>query len=631
VRPLITSTDDGGSDKGRGESASGTSPDEFVAATRGAAPPRPWLAPSGSGSRPGGGDRSSAGAADAAPDEPAVRAVADGAGNASGGAAEPALEAVVGQVRGKLAGLAADPDAFHAALTESFGERHDEGAAEAIRQRTLAGDFSWMPKIELVDGSSLADTSGTQASGEGLGAYSAETDTVYLSRALVADDPAKAVSVLTEEIGHGLDARLNVADSAGDEGEIFSRLVDGENLTDAELQTLKAENDTGTIVVDGKEVAVEYNFLKKAVKGFGKLARKAVGVVTKPLEKAVDHVTDRVEQVVDSFKKVWKTVLESELLGQIMAVAQYIPIPIVSGIATIYNTVRAGHMVYRGLRDGSVATVLGGVAGLAGGAARLGPAFGASDKFVGTATRIATRANQASKLYSARSDLSFRSAVTIGTSLFGETRAAPFLRAADRGIRANDALQRGDTLGALAYGANAFAELPGTRHDAALDKVATVALDGRKVVALGRDDDYAAAISLVNDRYGTTLGLDAEGRAKVDEFVEVLDVAQTARTLVRENGDYFGAAAVLFDEGAVRFDSPVVRSRFASGAATFERLGTIRDHLDAGRLESAAEGTFELLEKPLDARTRDDLLNVLGRIDTFTGTARREPRAVASA
>ena len=71
----------------------------------------------------------------------------------------------------RFAEAADDPAGFATLMQDSFGAAHDRGAAESIRQQTLAGDFSWMPRIEVVPDSTLADTSGTQASGRALGAY----------------------------------------------------------------------------------------------------------------------------------------------------------------------------------------------------------------------------------------------------------------------------------------------------------------------------------------------------------------------------------------------------------------------------------------------------------------------------
>jgi hypothetical protein len=56
-------------------------------------------------------------------------------------------------------------------------------------------------------------------------------------------NPAAVADVLLEEIGHSVDARLNVTDSPGDEGAIFAAVVQGKELSEGELQGLKSEDD----------------------------------------------------------------------------------------------------------------------------------------------------------------------------------------------------------------------------------------------------------------------------------------------------------------------------------------------------------------------------------------------------
>ena len=82
-----------------------------------------------------------------------------------------------------------------------------------------------MPRIEIVDASVLSDQSGTQGAGTGMGAYDAANDRILLSRELLGGDPGRALDVLTEEIGHSLDARLNSLDTAGDEGAVFCAAI----------------------------------------------------------------------------------------------------------------------------------------------------------------------------------------------------------------------------------------------------------------------------------------------------------------------------------------------------------------------------------------------------------------------
>jgi hypothetical protein len=64
-------------------------------------------------------------------------------------------------------------------------------------------------------------------------------------------------AVILEEFGHFVDAQVNNRDTPGDEGELFSTLVRGVNLSAAELSRIKTEDDHAVIVVNGQSVAVE--------------------------------------------------------------------------------------------------------------------------------------------------------------------------------------------------------------------------------------------------------------------------------------------------------------------------------------------------------------------------------------
>ncbi len=177
---------------------------------------------------------------------------------------DPAAAEADRQVRATFTELAKDRDGFHALMKEVYGPDHDRAAAETLRQRTLSGDHSWMPEIKVLDPGSFPPG--------GMGAYA--EGVVYLNRQALAD-PALAKSVLMEELGHHIDTFVKDVDTAGDEGEMFRRLVAGEKLSEAQKASIRAENDRGTITVDGKTVEVEF-FLKKAWNGI-KRAASAVG------------------------------------------------------------------------------------------------------------------------------------------------------------------------------------------------------------------------------------------------------------------------------------------------------------------------------------------------------------------
>jgi hypothetical protein len=158
----------------------------------------------------------------------------------------PKKAAVVNRALTQLADLAADPKRFCDVLAKAFGPDYDRDAGERLRKQILAGDTSWLPKIEFASREQL---------GGARGAYAAETGTVYINRDI--RSPKRAAEVLLEEAGHHIDTLLNRRDAAGDEGEIFRRLVVGETLSDETLADLRAENDHGTMQIDGKRVAVE--------------------------------------------------------------------------------------------------------------------------------------------------------------------------------------------------------------------------------------------------------------------------------------------------------------------------------------------------------------------------------------
>lgn len=139
-------------------------------------------------------------------------------------------------------------EAFHSLMRQAFGNSYDRGAAEQLRQRAVAGDFSWLPNVKFVSNDTLGGANG---------AYDADSQTVFLN-AGKGNNWQTLAATFMEEVGHHIDTMVNRGDSAGDEGEIFRRTLLGETLSSAELARVRGENDHGTIVVDGKTVAVEF-------------------------------------------------------------------------------------------------------------------------------------------------------------------------------------------------------------------------------------------------------------------------------------------------------------------------------------------------------------------------------------
>ncbi len=195
---------------------------------------------------------------------------------------------------------AQNAEAFHSLMQTAFGDKYNKQEAENIRQQTLAGDFWWMPTVEVVDDSTLTDTSGAQSSGVGMGAYDSASDTIYLTEELLAGDPQQAIDILTEEVGHAIDARVNTSDTAGDEGELFARLVSGETLSAAQIQAARSENDHGTIEIDGETVEVEYSLFSSIGNFISDVGGAIVDTVTDVGGAVVDTVTGVGGAVVDA-------------------------------------------------------------------------------------------------------------------------------------------------------------------------------------------------------------------------------------------------------------------------------------------------------------------------------------------
>ncbi|WP_259732362.1 DUF4347 domain-containing protein, partial [Synechocystis sp. CS-94] len=123
------------------------------------------------------------------------------------------------------------------------------GNAESLRSTILDGNYQI--RLEVRSGAELQGA---------LGAYSAAgttgTPTIYLNSDWFATaNQEQIVAVLLEEIGHDFDQILNNgADSRGDEGEIFSNLVLGNEF---DLGGLQQEGDRKVLTIDGRSVVVE--------------------------------------------------------------------------------------------------------------------------------------------------------------------------------------------------------------------------------------------------------------------------------------------------------------------------------------------------------------------------------------
>ena len=132
---------------------------------------------------------------------------------------------------------------FTEQMTIAFG-----GSPSGLQQAWSDGLVT-VPNIEIRNQSELNGA---------LGAFAASENKIYLSWEFVQSSDRSALeSVVLEEYGHYLDSLINPIDSAGDEGAIFAAIVQGVELSSQELESLRAEDDTAVVNLDGESVAIE--------------------------------------------------------------------------------------------------------------------------------------------------------------------------------------------------------------------------------------------------------------------------------------------------------------------------------------------------------------------------------------
>jgi Ca2+-binding RTX toxin-like protein len=140
---------------------------------------------------------------------------------------------------------------FQKKVAIAFGENFDPVRLEALRQEWIAGDLTALPDVEILPSAHINGANG---------AFSKESSRIYLSQEYLtqkAGDASAIANVLLEEIGHFVDSRINGLEAPGDEGAIFSALVQGKQLDRFSLQALKAEDDTAVLTLNGKIIQIE--------------------------------------------------------------------------------------------------------------------------------------------------------------------------------------------------------------------------------------------------------------------------------------------------------------------------------------------------------------------------------------
>ena len=444
---------------------------------------------------------------------------------------------LIAQFQARLRDKAADAEAFHAILRLAFGDDYDYAKAEQIRQQTLAGDFSWMPKIEIRSDAHFTDVSGGQGEGVGQAAYSQDRDTIYLSQSVLEADEETALRILTEEVGHALDARLNSTDALGDEGEIFAAIMEGRELSAEELAAMRADNDRGVIIIDGERVEVEF-FFKKAFKK-----------IKKALKGAVKAVRDLVSDVWKAVKDFVKDVIMSEWFGWVLMVCQFIPV--LNVVVAVINIVRAAYMVYQGIKHGSIAMVLAGVVQIC----SAGSQFAKGMNMEGLATKLAdyaAKAKTAYQIYSAATTKDFAKAALL---VAGAAKVDPALIETLETIVKIQTTVKAIQSGDIATAATAAYDLANSsglidKNDKDAHETWQQAVKLAEIAQAARTGDLTKAAGAVYD-FATIANLMPQTSETMDGILDKADDFRDAQNAI-DRGDYAKAAQLI----SAAFGSP---------------------------------------------------------------------------
>ncbi|MEG3436087.1 choice-of-anchor L domain-containing protein [Pannus brasiliensis CCIBt3594] len=143
----------------------------------------------------------------------------------------------------------ADAENFWTLFETIYGTQYNSSIAHSLQSQWQSGDFTQLPNIEVISGNVL---------GNAKGVYATSTNTIYLSDSFLATASTDSINaVILEEIGHFVDALVNLTDTAGDEGEYFALVVQGIDPSATKLAQLKTEDDHAFITLNGQTLAVE--------------------------------------------------------------------------------------------------------------------------------------------------------------------------------------------------------------------------------------------------------------------------------------------------------------------------------------------------------------------------------------
>jgi uncharacterized protein YkwD len=141
--------------------------------------------------------------------------------------------------------------ALRRAAREALAAAGEPRELQRLLKDWSAADFQGLPPVMVLPSRTM---------GAAAGAYARETGTIYLNSDWLPNATTRQVmAVLTEELGHHLDERINPRDTTGDEGELLARLLLEGTMPAAERERMGSERDGGWLEVAGQGLAVEFS------------------------------------------------------------------------------------------------------------------------------------------------------------------------------------------------------------------------------------------------------------------------------------------------------------------------------------------------------------------------------------
>jgi len=325
--------------------------------------------------------------------------------------------------------------------------------------------------------------------------------------------------------------------------------------------------------------------------------------------------------------------MQSELLGKIMMVAQFIPIPVVQVAVRVYNIAKAAYGVYQGVKHGSLAMVAGGIAGVAGGAAKFGTAMGSTAKWIGTANKIANTASAVGAAHKVISEGNISGAIDLASNYFGaDTKMGSALNTLGKVEDTRQAIKSGNVFAAVSAGTNLMQDFTGPEGDAFLSTINKHSNTIQQIDHARKTGDYSGALNLVRNEFGDVLKLPQGTQDTLQRIEKGINFAQNVDNLVNEK-DYKGAADMLLNGLASQVQNPETLAKINTFSNTLNKIDSAATAVNDGRYADAIGLSADVIGHPLSdstltfAHSVEDKANTL---ENFVGAVKNRDVAGSS-